>query len=64
MGAGLDTLVAALSVRIGGLLEASPGRAPWRPRVGVARGSGSPEGHRRRLVTLSVVQVLLGRTRC
>jgi len=33
--ADLDTVATALSVRADDLLKASPGRAPWRPRVGI-----------------------------
>ena len=36
MDADLDTLATALYVRTDDLLKASPDRAPWRPRVGIA----------------------------
>ena len=57
MDADLDTLATALSVRTDDLLKASPDRAPARPRVGIAPRISDAE-----LVTLAVMQALLGRT--
>jgi hypothetical protein len=55
--ADLDTLATALYVRIDDLLKAAPERAPWRPPVGIA-----PELSDAEVVTLSVLQALLGHT--
>jgi hypothetical protein len=55
--ADLDTLATALYVRTDDLLKASPHRAPARPRVGIAPRLTDAE-----LVTLAVMQALLGRT--
>jgi hypothetical protein len=55
--ADLDTLATALYVRTDDLLKASPGRAPARPAVGIAPRITDAE-----LVTLAVMQALLGRT--
>ncbi|MBM7804803.1 hypothetical protein JOD57_000937 [Geodermatophilus bullaregiensis] len=57
MDADLDTLATALYVRTDDLLKASPGRAPARPAVGIAPRITDAE-----LVTLAVMQALLGRT--
>ena len=57
MDADLDTLATALYVRTDDLLKASPDRAPARPRVGIAPRITDAE-----LVTLAVMQALLGRT--
>jgi hypothetical protein len=51
----MDTLAAALYVRVDDLLKASPQHAPWRPEVGIAPGLSDAEA-----VTLAVLQVLLG----
>jgi Transposase DDE domain len=53
--ADLDTLATALYVRIDDLLKTEPGRAPWRPDVGIV-----PEISDAELLTLSVLQALLG----
>jgi len=53
----LDTLATALYVRTDDLLKASPDRAPWRPRVGIAPKISDAE-----LITLAVMQALLGHT--
>ncbi len=55
MDADLDTLATALYVTTDDLLRASPQRAPWRPRVGIAPKLDDAE-----LVTLAVMQALLG----
>ena len=55
MDADLDTLATALYVRVDDLLKAQPGRAPWRPEVGIAPRISDAE-----LVTLAVMQALLG----
>jgi hypothetical protein len=55
--ADLDTLATALHVRTDDLLKASPQHAPVRPRVGIAPRLSDAE-----LVTLAVMQALLGRT--
>jgi hypothetical protein len=55
--ADLDTLATALYVRTDDLLKASPDRAPARPAVGIAPRITDAE-----LVTLAVMQALLGRT--
>jgi hypothetical protein len=55
--ADLDTLATALYVRTDDLLKAWPERAPWRPAVGIAPKLSDAE-----LVTLSVLQALLGYT--
>jgi hypothetical protein len=55
--ADLDTLATALYVRTDDLLKASPDRAPVRPAVGIAPRITDAE-----LVTLAVMQALLGRT--
>ena len=57
MDADLDTLATALYVRTDDLLKAAPGRAPWRPRVGIMPRISDAE-----LVTLAVMQALLGYT--
>ena len=57
MDADLDTLATALYVRTDDLLKASPEHAPTRPRVGIAPRLTDAE-----LVTLAVMQALLGRT--
>ncbi len=57
MDADLDTLATALYVRTDDLLKASPDRAPWRPRVGIAPKISDAE-----LITLAVMQALLGYT--
>ncbi|HZA73684.1 MAG TPA: IS982 family transposase [Propionibacteriaceae bacterium] len=54
MDADLDTLATALYVRTDDLLKASPERAPWRPRVGIAPRISDAE-----LITLAVMQALL-----
>jgi hypothetical protein len=53
MDADLDTLATALYVKIDDLLVGSPGRAPWRPPVGIAPRISDAE-----LVTLAVMQAL------
>jgi hypothetical protein len=53
----LDTLATALYVKTDDLLKESPQLAPWRPRVGIAPRLSDAE-----LVTLAVVQALLGYT--
>jgi hypothetical protein len=55
--ADLDTLATALYVTIDDLLQQAPQLAPWRPRVGIAPKLSDAE-----LVTLAVVQALLGFT--
>jgi hypothetical protein len=55
--ADLDTLATALYVRTDDLLKAAPQHAPARPRVGIAPRLTDAE-----LVTLAVMQALLGRT--
>jgi Transposase DDE domain len=55
--ADLDTLATALYVRTDDLLKAFPQHAPVRPRVGIAPRLTDAE-----LVTLAVMQALLGRT--
>ncbi|HEU4947497.1 MAG TPA: hypothetical protein VFT31_10110 [Kribbella sp.] len=55
--ADLDTLATALYVRIDDLLKTAPERAPWRSKVGIAAKISDAE-----LVTLSVMQALLGYT--
>jgi hypothetical protein len=55
--ADLDTLATALYVRTDDLLKAAPDRAPARPHVGFAPRLTDAE-----LVTLAVMQALLGRT--
>lgn len=57
MDADLDTLATALYVRTDDLLKACPEHAPTRPRVGIAPRLTDAE-----LVTLAVMQALLGRT--
>jgi len=57
MDADLDTLATALYVKIDDLLIESPGRAPWRPRVGIAPRISDAE-----LLTLCVMQALLSFT--
>ena len=57
MDADLDTLATALYVRADDLLKATPERAPWRPRIGIAPKISDAE-----LVTLAVMQALLGFT--
>jgi hypothetical protein len=53
----LDTLATALYVRTDDLLKESPHRAPWRPVAGI-----SPQISDAELVTLAVMQALLGFT--
>jgi hypothetical protein len=53
----LDTLATALYVRTDDLLKESPQLAPWRPAAGI-----SPELSDAELVTLAVMQALLGFT--
>ena len=53
----LDTLATALYVRVDDLLKQAPDLAPWRPRVGIAPKLSDAE-----LVTLAVMQALLGHT--
>jgi hypothetical protein len=53
----LDTLATALYVRTDGLLQESPQLAPYRPGTGI-----SPELSDAELVTLAVMQALLGFT--
>jgi hypothetical protein len=55
--ADLDTLVTALYVRTDDLLRSTPQRAPWRPAIGF-----SPQISDAELVTLAVMQALLGFT--
>jgi hypothetical protein len=55
--ADLDTLATALYVRTDDLLKACPEQAPVRPRVGIPPRLTDAE-----LVTLAVMQALLGRT--
>ena len=55
--ADFDTLATALYVRTDDLLKASPDRAPWRPKVGIAPKISDAE-----LITLAVMQALLGHT--
>jgi hypothetical protein len=55
--ADLDTLATALYVRVDDLLKISPQYAPARPKVGIAPKISDAE-----LVTLSVMQALLGHT--
>lgn len=57
MDADLDTLATALYVRTDDLLKASPEWVPWRPPIGFA-----PEITDAELITLSVMQSLLGFT--
>ena len=57
MDADLDTLATALYVRTDDLLKTSPDRAPGRPRVGFTPRLTDAE-----LITLAVMQALLGRT--
>src|SRR3954447_23031281 len=52
--ADLDTLATALYVRTDDLLKASPERAPWRPKVGIAPQISDAE-----VITLAVMQALL-----
>jgi hypothetical protein len=55
--ADLDTLAAALYVRIDDWLKREPERAPWRPRIGIA-----PQLTDAELASLAVMQALLGYT--
>jgi hypothetical protein len=55
--ADLDTLATALYVTIDDLLRMAPQRAPWRPAIGF-----SPQISDAELVTLAVMQALLGFT--
>jgi hypothetical protein len=55
--ADLDTLATALYVRVDDLLKMCPDQAPARPRVGITPKISDAE-----LVTLSVMQALLGHT--
>ena len=57
MDADLDTLATALYVRTDDLLKSSPEWAPWRPKIGIA-----PKINDAELVTLAVLQALLGHT--
>ena len=57
LDADLDTLTTALYVRTADLLLESPDLAPWRPAVGITPKLSDAE-----LVTLSVMQALLGFT--
>ncbi|HEX2300384.1 MAG TPA: IS982 family transposase, partial [Pseudonocardiaceae bacterium] len=57
MDADLDTLATALYARTDDLLKAAPERCPWRPAIGIAPRITDAE-----LVTLAVMQALLGRT--
>ena len=57
MDTGLDTLAAALYVRTDDLLKENPEVVPWRPPVGM-----KPQVSDAELVTLSVMQALLGFT--
>jgi hypothetical protein len=57
MDADLDTLATALYVKVDDLLKGSPGRAPWRPVVGIAPRISDAE-----LATLCVMQALLSFT--
>src|SRR5665647_878075 len=57
MDADLDTLATALYVRTDDLLKDHPHRLPWRPAVGIAPRICDAE-----MVTLSVMQALLGHT--
>ena len=57
MDADLDTLATALYVRTDDLLKASPERAPWRPKIGI-----NPKISHAELITLAVMQALLGHT--
>ena len=57
MDADLDTLATALYVRTDDLLKDSPDRAPARPAVGIR-----PQITDAELITLAVMQALLGRT--
>jgi len=53
----LDTLATALYVRTDDLLKAFPERVPWRPAIGIVPKVSDAE-----LVTLAVMQALLGHT--
>ena len=55
--ADLDTLATALYVRTDDLLKAFPDRAPARPAVGIRPRISDAE-----MITLAVMQALLGRT--
>jgi hypothetical protein len=55
--ADLDTLATALYVKIDDLLRMAPQHAPWRPAIGF-----SPQISDAELVTLAVMQALLGFT--
>jgi Transposase DDE domain len=55
--ADLDTLATALYVRADDLLKSFPERVPWRPAIGIAPRICDAE-----MVTLSVMQALLGHT--
>jgi hypothetical protein len=55
--ADLDTLATALYVRTDDLLKSSPEWAPWRPKIGI-----TPKINDAELVTLAVLQALLGHT--
>ena len=57
MKTDLDTLATALYVRTDDLLKESPHQAPWRPVIGI-----SPQVSDAELVTLAVMQALLGFT--
>jgi hypothetical protein len=53
----LDSLATALYVKTDDLLKDSPQRAPWRPTVGI-----TPQLNDAELVTMSVMQAMLGYT--
>jgi len=55
--ADLDTLATALHARTDDLLKAAPEHAPKRPRVGIKPKTTDAE-----MITLSVMQALLGHT--
>jgi hypothetical protein len=55
--ADLDTLATALYARVDDLLKSFPEHVPWRPAVGIAPRICDAE-----MVTLSVMQALLGHT--
>ena len=57
MDADLDTLATALYVKTDDLLRSAPGRAPWRPPIGITPRISDAE-----MVTLAVMQALLGFT--
>ncbi len=57
MDADLNTLATALYVRVDDLLKDFPKHLPWRPVVGIAPQISDAE-----MITLSVIQALLGHT--